>query len=314
MTEAAFWRTVADALAAGQTLVLAAVLASRGSSPGKPGAVMAVGAQGPIAGTVGGGAGESAAIERAFELLRTSESGPVLLEQTLQPMQPPGMVCGGWQCIALLRLGAGERAMVEALCAALEGGERCGWQLSASGWAAIVGGLPWPEAVGMPGAPGWRHVQAVGPTHEVWLFGGGHVSLALSALLVGLDFRVIVCEERPFVATLSANHHAHRRLQGAFEALAAGMPQGRQVFAAIMTHDWQRDLCVLKALCDKPLGYLGLLGSHHKIARLSAGLTLPACFHAPMGLPIGSHTPAEIALSIAAEMVAVRVGRQELLA
>ena len=73
-----------------------------------------------------------------------------------------------------------------------------------------------------------------------------------------------------------------------------------------MTHSHERDAAALHALAGRPFGYLGLLGSRHKLSQLLAGEEQPDCLHAPMGLPIGSHTPEEIAVSIAAQMVRVR--------
>jgi xanthine dehydrogenase accessory factor len=64
----------------------------------------------------------------------------------------------------------------------------------------------------------------------------------------------------------------------------------------------------LSALERLDLGYLGLLGSRAKVRRIVGERAMPAWFHAPMGLPIGSTTPTEIAVSIAAQMVAVRSG------
>ena len=73
-----------------------------------------------------------------------------------------------------------------------------------------------------------------------------------------------------------------------------------------MTHSHERDAVALAALEPLELGYLGLLGSRAKVRRIVGDREMPAWFHAPMGVPIGSATPAEIAVSIAAEMVAVR--------
>ncbi|MCP4902975.1 MAG: XdhC/CoxF family protein, partial [bacterium] len=84
-------------------------------------------------------------------------------------------------------------------------------------------------------------------------------------------------------------------------------------YVAIMTHGHGHDLEVLAALIDTDLRYLALLGSRAKVAKLTATLRergVPADLikrvKAPAGLPIHSHTPAEIAISIAAEIVKLR--------
>ena len=162
----------------------------------------------------------------------------------------------------------------------------------------------WPED-----GEGWRYVARSGPRCEAWLIGGGHVSRALSALLVQVDFRVVVCEERSGIASFENNPHAHERIKCDYASLGERIRAGRTSFVGIMTHDWQSDLRCLEALAGKELAYLGLLGSRAKIARICHGLTLPDSFRAPIGLPIGSHTPEEIEVSIAEQMISVRAAK-----
>lgn len=310
------WRALAAELSCGRAAVLVAVVDGRGSSPGKAGDLLAVARSGPLAGTVGGGVGEAAAIERAMTLLARGESLrqalPLLLKQTHRTIagSPSGMICGGEQRIAIVPLERSSLPAIEALLRALGAGRQACWAISSrpgGGIELAADGTAtgWPTGWQEDG-DGWRYLARSGPDCEAWLIGGGHVSLALSALLVRLDFRVVVCEERCGIASFEQNTHAHERLRCDYAGLGERIRAGRTSFVGIMTHDWQGDRCCLAALAGKELAYLGLLGSRSKIARLTAGLTLPDCFHAPMGLPIGSHTPDEIAVSIAAEMLLVR--------
>jgi xanthine dehydrogenase accessory factor len=89
-------------------------------------------------------------------------------------------------------------------------------------------------------------------------------------------------------------------------------------YAVIMTHGHACDEAVLELLLDRDLAYLGMMGSASKVAELftrlrerGADAVRLARVHAPIGLPIRSRTPAEIAVSIAAQLVAVRNGAGE---
>lgn len=302
------WRALAAELSCGRAAVLVAVVDGRGSSPGKPGDLLAMGCSGPLAGTVGGGAGEAAAIERATTLLARKENRPQLLTQTHRAIagSPSGMVCGGEQRIAIVPLWPSSLPAIEALLRALGAGRQACWAISSRPGGGIELAADGTATGWHEDGDGWRYLARSGPDCEAWLIGGGHVSLALSLLLVRLDFRVVVCEERCGIASFEQNTHAHERLRCDYAGLGERIRAGRRSFVGIMTYDWQGDRCCLEALASKELAYLGLLGSRSKIARLTAGLRLPDCFHAPMGLPIGSHTPEEIAVSIAAEMLLVR--------
>ena len=110
---------------------------------------------------------------------------------------------------------------------------------------------------------------------------------------------MVLVDERPRTCQ-AAPASAHARVVVPYEALAEVVAQGPASFAAIMTHAHERDgLAWPPSKSD--LGYLGLLGSRAKVAPLVGERTMPDWFHAPMGIPIGSATPAEIAVSIAAE-------------
>jgi xanthine dehydrogenase accessory factor len=138
----------------------------------------------------------------------------------------------------------------------------------------------------------------------VHVVGGGHVGAALAPLLVGLGFRVVVVDERPGIALAAIP--AHERLRLRYELLGTVVPPGPTSLVTIAAHDHERDRAALEAVLGLQLGYLGLLGSRAKLQHLVGGRTMPPWCHAPMGVPIGSSTPAEIAVSVAAALVAVR--------
>ncbi|HEX6887343.1 MAG TPA: XdhC family protein [Candidatus Nanopelagicales bacterium] len=318
MPELEVWRALAGALAADAgPVALLAVVASGGSSPGRPAAVMAVSAVGPLAGTIGGGAAEAGLVERVVTELAGGgqASGPaqlVRLEHRAGAPGTSGLVCGGWQQVLVCPLGAtdlrGVRRVAEVLAAGLAVAWTAGpdgWRVTDEGCAPMTGE---PATVTLTPGP-WRVRVRSGPSHVVHVVGAGHVGRALVPLLVGLDFRVVAVDERAEVLPVPG---AHASVHLPAAGLGGLVPPGPASFVAIATHDIGSDRAALASVTPLELGYLGLLGSRAKLASLVGGRTMPPWFHAPMGLPIGSATPAEIAVSVAAELVAVRaqqVGR-----
>lgn len=318
MAELEVWQAIHRELADGQDCRLLYVADHRGSSPGKKGAQMMLGRSGTRAGTLGGGAVEAAFVrtaqdtfdQPAFTATRT------VLQHRRNADQPSGMICGGEQTLVCVRIDAANLPAVQQLLATLARGGQQSWSVTPCGWQLLDDtALPPPDAARTTTtgtAPGhWHYRHRAGPSHSVYLIGGGHVALALSRLLTTLDFRIVVIEERRNVDTVQQNRFAHTTLCQPYETLADLVPSGRENLVAIMTHAADRDGAALAALHPLPLGYLGLLGSAHKIREITAqalpvSVTPATALTAPMGLPIGSRTPEEIAVSIAAELIQIR--------
>lgn len=270
---------------------------------------MVVDEHGPLAGTIGGGRAEASLVDEVCAALRAGAlaAGWRRQQHRLRAEEPSGLICGGEQCVVWVPLSGADLDAVSALVKRLVAGERSGWRVSPAGWQFCD--VPLPEASWRAGDD-WSYTHAAGVTHRAWLIGGGHVSRALTPLLVDLDFHVTVIEQRNGIGSFLRNDAAHVRLQHDYAALRTLIPSGERNFVGIMTHDCGADLLALDALDGVLLGYLGLLGSRAKIRRLVDGRVLPPFFHAPMGLPINSQTPAEIAVSIAAEWVRVRAAQR----
>lgn len=325
MPEAQVWQALADALADGSPCALVAVADSHGSSPGRRGALMAVGPGGRLAGTVGGGVAEADLVDRVADGLRSGSLRPSLIRLAHREGVPQasGLICGGSQVLVASPLGAGDLEGVTQVAEALAAGLGVPWRLGAAGWtldgAGAVGdgragrGEPGglaaadrdPHAAGLSrDGERWVFRHRSGPTHVVQIIGAGHVGAALAPLLMDLDFRVVLVDERPGIDLLAIP--AHQRIVVAYEDLAGAIDAGPTSFVSIMSHAHDRDGAALAAVEGVPVGYLGLLGSRAKVRRIVGDRHLPHSFHGPIGLPIGSTTPAEIAVSIAAEMIAVR--------
>jgi xanthine dehydrogenase accessory factor len=148
------------------------------------------------------------------------------------------------------------------------------------------------------------------------LFGGGHIGRALTPILESLGFRVTVYDPRPEVQQLLPANEQRTLVQGDYGDLAALRSLLADCeFCFIATHGHEHDYVVLKQLVEMKASfrYVGLIGSRSKVRstlkRLQAdGHDKPSFLYAPVGLAIGGSTPSEIAVSVAAEVLAVRYG------
>ena len=150
------------------------------------------------------------------------------------------------------------------------------------------------------------------------LFGGGHLGRALAPILESLGFRVTVYDSRPEVRAALETGPGRRVLIGEYTDLSGLRGElERAEFCFIATHGHLHDYAVLRQLLAAAgrRRYIGLIGSRAKVRttreRLARdGLAAPDCLYAPVGLAIGAQSPAEIAVAVAAEVVAVLRGVQ----
>ena len=159
------------------------------------------------------------------------------------------------------------------------------------------------------------HVDPLEPTPHLYVVGAGHVGWHLARLAADADFRVHVIDDREKFASTE-------RFPGAAEVVAEPIPDWlhrsdipASAFVVVVTRGHTHDLDAMRALAARDLKYLGLIGSRAKVRRIADVLLgegmPPECLarvHAPIGVNIGAVTPAEIAVSILAELIAVRRG------
>lgn len=143
----------------------------------------------------------------------------------------------------------------------------------------------------------------------VHVFGAGHVSRALCGTLAGLDLEIAVYDDRPEWADPAGFPKAVRLLAAEPLALARAAGYGPLDAALVMTYDHDLDLALVDALLDKPLGYLGVIGSLHKSRVFRARLPAPRRplwderVRCPIGRKLSSKNPKAIAISMAAELL-----------
>lgn len=142
------------------------------------------------------------------------------------------------------------------------------------------------------------------------LFGAGHVAYELCPIAVALGFKVVVIDEREEYNNLERFPKASRLWVEDPLTVLEQLPSGPLVYAVIVTHSHRLDEDLLRQLVAKSFAYLGMIGSRAKVARflerlLARGATADALSRVvmPIGLDLGALTPAEIAVSIASELV-----------
>ena len=328
-----FFREIVHALEAGQPAELVSVAASEGSTPRGAGAMMAVFPGGRTTGTIGGGNVEFECQRLAAELLERQADALRQFRFVQGDAASLGMVCGGGVTVQLQYLPAGDAHTIAVLRDLIEagGGDRNTWLLRRIQGERVT-------AMGLADRSGVRHLDAP-PAHledllknetvfaEGWLaipavkagrtyiFGGGHVSQALVPVLADLGFRPVVYDDRPEFANPALFPGAERTLCGDFTRLTEQVTVTPEDYVVVMTRGHQADYEVLAQVLRSGARYLGCIGSRRKLALcrdrlLEAGFTEAeySRLHAPIGLAIGAQTPAEIAVSVAAEMIAVRAG------
>ena len=154
-------------------------------------------------------------------------------------------------------------------------------------------------------------VEPVCAAPRLVIFGAGHVALPTAALARSVGFEVIVVDERDELNVESRFPGCRRELLDVSAALRLLAPGGRD-YLLIVTHDHQLDGEALRLALRSDARYIGLVGSRRKVLRLVErvvardGPTELRRLFAPVGLALGAVTPAEIAVSIVAELVAVR--------
>ncbi|HTV82367.1 MAG TPA: XdhC family protein [Acidobacteriaceae bacterium] len=325
------------ASAADEEVCVATVAAIEGSSYRRPGARMLLTAGGQRAGTISGGCLEAEVAKKAWWLTERGAS----VERYISFFDDDGdmvygLGCGGAIQVLLERAEPAKQAL-EALRRSVEDraaqvvvaglGQKPGtalivdeagrevWSRDASETARAlaqkavrVQASQWEEA--------W-FAEYIAPPPALFVFGAGDDAQPLARLAWELDWHVTVADGRSHLARAERFPQADA-VQPLAEALGetANRPGARDA-AVIMTHSYEQDREILRALLGRDLRYLGILGPRRRTEHLvhaiapELGMDAEECLtrlHAPVGLDLGGHAPAAIALSIAAELQAVFAG------
>jgi xanthine dehydrogenase accessory factor len=247
-------------------------------------------------------------VERAREAVKSGASSSAMIEQEHRKHSehPSGMICSGEQTVILKQLHAHDLAVVESA--------RPGTQLAITANGFEVAGIGDTDGFKRSNDSGFTYTETLGPMNDVYIIGGGHCALALSELMSRMDFYVHIFDDRPQLNTIAKNEFADEiTIIGGYGSIGEHIQRGDNVFVVVMTLGYVTDATVIRQLADRDLKYFGVLGSRAKMSALFRELKAEgfsaeslARIRTPIGIPINSHTPDEIAISIAAEIISVK--------
>jgi xanthine dehydrogenase accessory factor len=158
-------------------------------------------------------------------------------------------------------------------------------------------------------------VEPVLPRPRAMIFGGGHISKSLSKVIGMAGFETVIVDDREAFANRERFPDADEVIAGAYEEVFPRLATGENSYIVIVTRGHRDDMRVLRWAVGTPARYVAMIGSKRKVISVVKELGKegipPEAFarvNAPMGFEIGAVTPEEIAVSVAAEMIAVRRG------
>ncbi|MDR3160633.1 MAG: XdhC/CoxI family protein [Spirochaetaceae bacterium] len=321
--------------ATGEDLILAVIVDSSGSTPRGPGAMMLIGKEGRLWGTIGGAVPEHLAIEEGKKLIHEKRS--VLRTYILHPndIADIGAQCGGEISVFLFFLNSAESAtaaLMDAGIAGFSAPDPCWLAFSLDGEALGIldkqGIIAWlgekPAELSSLTAPRpGRQVQGgkqwfsqpLVPDGFVYIFGGGHVAQELAPLLCHLDFRCAIFDDREEFTRSELFPDECQVIRGDFENIGASLRLTTKDYAVVVTRGHVFDFHAEAFALRSPASYIGVIGSMTKQrfvrqrlekAGFSAEELDAPRIHAPIGVNIQSKTPAEVAVSIAGELILTR--------
>jgi xanthine dehydrogenase accessory factor len=304
-------RTAMDWMNRGHRVVLGTVVRTWGSSPRPPGSLMIIRDDGQVAGSVSGGCieddliGRVARGELALRLPQATTYG-----DGAQESQRFGLPCGGTVQIVLEPLSAASR--LRELLAAIESHQVVQRRLVLATGLVSIAPAPAGDAVLFDGA---TLTTVHGPRLRLLIIGAGQLSRYVATMAVMLDYRVTVCDPREEYAEAWGGMENVTLSRQMPDDLVLAMNLDAHSAVVAVTHDPKLDDLALMEALKTPAFYVGALGSRRnndsrrtRLREFDVSAQEVARLRGPVGLNLGGPTPPEIALSILAEMTAVRRG------
>lgn len=298
-----------DWLAGGRRAMLATVVRTWGSSPRPPGALLALRDDGRAVGSVSGGCIEDDLIARLAAEGMPARPQHVTYGAAAEAARRLGLPCGGSVELVLEPLTAADT--LAELLTRLAAGEFVARRLTLASGAVSLGAA---EPGQGPSFDGATLVSVFGPRYRLLLIGAGQLSAALARIALSLDFAVTVCDPREEWSDEWNLPGTRLSREMPDDRVTAMAPDARTAVVALSHDPKLDDLALLEAL-RTPAFYVAALGSRRnngarreRLREFGLDEGQIAALHGPAGLYIGSRTPAEIAVSIAAELVAAKNG------
>ena len=321
-----------------EDMALVTVIDARGSVPRHPGSKMLVRDGAVHLGTVGGGKGEARAIALAEECIRGRKPATLTLEFQGTQVEGQDMICGGTSRILIEFIG--DRAPYRIAFEKIRQGERTLFVKKLSGAAgdpapsvnvtvldekgsAAHGVLPSgagdaAEKSLDSGRPGFLEEEGiffdpVFPEEKLLILGGGYVGQAVAALASRLDFKITAADDRKEFSAAGRFPPGVETLCGSYTEIVERFPFDSATYVVMVTRGHLTDLECVRAVLKRKYRYAGFIGSERKAVLLREQLRSDGfpqekidALHAPIGLDIKAETPAELAVAILGQLIAVR--------
>ena len=294
---------------AGHKVWLVTVIETWGSAPRPPGALLCMRGDGVVAGSVSGGCVEDDLIDRLRHGERVATPSLIAYGVTKEEAARFGLPCGG--NLRLVQEPLQGVAWIDDILARTARHELVARRMRLATGAVTVEPASRGDVFAFDGQ---QLVALFGPRWRLLIIGAGQLSRAVAQMALALDFEVVCCDPREeYNLTWDVPGTTFSKAMPDDLVLELQLDPHSAVVA--VTHDPKLDDLVLLEALKSPAFYIGALGSRRNTAARRERLALfdlsPAeidRLHGPIGLDIGSKTPAEIAVSIVAEIVAVKNG------
>ncbi len=303
-------RRSADWVESGRRVLLVTVVKTWGSSPRPEGAMLAVRDDGLVEGSVSGGCIEDDIIDRIRrDGLTSTKCEVVTYGVSADEARRFGLPCGG--TIQLVLEPLSRDSGIRALLREVEAGHLVARHLDLAGGESSLHPAHATDGLAFDGR---TLVSIHGPRYRMLVIGASQLSKYLAQIAVGLDYQVTICDpHEEYTETWDVAGVRLVRTMPDDTVLAMQLDERCAVVA--LTHDPKLDDLALMEALKSPAFYIGALGSRannekrrERLKQFDLTDDQIARLHGPIGLYIGSRTPPEIAVSIAAEITAVKNG------
>lgn len=313
------WQLIESSLQQGINVMLLYVLQSNGSSPGRQGFFMAVNANGAMQGSIGGGIMEHKFVEMSRERLKAEGLRQMAdvkkqVHDKSATKNQSGMICSGEQTILLYPVKKEDEEIVQQIIVSLEQNINGTLELSPKGisFSSLIPATDF--AFVQQSENDWLYQEKTGYKNHLYIIGAGHCALAFAELMCKMDFYIHLYDNRDELNTFQQNNFVHKKkLLTDYSELNDLISSGNNHYVVIMTFGYRTDTIAIKALLHKQFKYMGVLGSKKKMEKLFVDFAAEGIdehklnhIYTPIGLQIKSETPAEIAVSIAAEIIKMK--------
>lgn len=318
MKEVQLWKFVAQKINANQRVALMFVAESIGSSPGRQGHYMAVSEDASMYGTIGGGAMEYKQVEVCKKLLKTTTNTCTrqqLVHDKSDRSKWSGLSCSGEQTVLTFFLNREHKAFVEKIVWACTDEKDYHLVLASDNTLVVEeanAAAPKFEYT-FSSIENWTYRFIINNQDRVYLIGGGHVGLALCRQLAWLNFKVVLIDNRADLPTEEYDEFISKKIITNYKKVANFVPSTKRDYIVIMSFSSALDALILSQLIRKEACYIGMMASQVKVNRIRTILLEKGYSEAdfervktPIGIPIKCKSPAEIAVSVAAEMIDIR--------